>query len=515
GQPYQLGYTYDENQRLETLTYPSGRVVTFNRDAIGRIGSVTLNDNGTVTTLADQFEYRPFGPATDWTLGNGLETKQAFDQQYRLTRVHAETTFDRTLGYDDVGNVLTLANGVDVTHNQTFTYDDLDRLETAAGGYGTREFDYDKIGNRLFAGQTGTTLGLMSPLVSTIRDYGEHNRLTEVRENGVVVGSYVYNGRGERVVKTASGITTHFHYGLDGQLLAETDDTGAQIREYVYLHGAPLALIDAAGDVYYYHNDHLGTPQVMTNANEAVVWEGHYTPFGTVDEAEATVTNPLRFPGQYFDEESGTHYNYFRDYDPSTGRYLTSDPIGLEGGVNSYAYVENAPTVLVDPSGLVGVAPVAPGIFPPPCGQAGGIGGIDWTASWFGSDSSTQDAERSSDSSKAKCPTKCATAYPDLIPCSLLKKYPYRSRSEARRALIRILPLDSRAQPRRLNSRGIQDADDGPCRVSSRFETGTHEYFDALGRPSLGRGGSIVSCHCCYDHPSKGAVSETRYGVIP
>lgn len=104
---------------------------------------------------------------------------------------------------------------------------------------------------------------------------------------------------------------------------------------------------------YYYHNDHLGTPQVMTDTSAAVVWQANYTPFGEADVVVETVTNNIRFPGQYYDEESGLHYNYFRDYDPELGRYIQSDPIGLAGGINTYGYVSGNPINLIDPSGLL------------------------------------------------------------------------------------------------------------------------------------------------------------------
>jgi RHS repeat-associated protein len=83
---------------------------------------------------------------------------------------------------------------------------------------------------------------------------------------------------------------------------------------------------------FYYHNDHLGTPQVLTDENQAVVWQGEYSPFGDVTETVAVVEQNLRFPGQYYDQETELHYNYYRTYDPQTGRYVTSDPIGLGGG---------------------------------------------------------------------------------------------------------------------------------------------------------------------------------------
>ncbi len=109
---------------------------------------------------------------------------------------------------------------------------------------------------------------------------------------------------------------------------------------------------------YYYHNDHLGTPQLLTDQDQNVVWAGHYSPFGEVTIATETVENNLRFAGQYFDNESGLHYNYFRFYDPSLGRYITSDPIGLEGGLNTYAYVLGNPLSFTDPLGLIAGNPV-------------------------------------------------------------------------------------------------------------------------------------------------------------
>ena len=109
---------------------------------------------------------------------------------------------------------------------------------------------------------------------------------------------------------------------------------------------------ETVAGTYYYHNDHLGTPQIMTNDSAAVVWEANYTPFGEADITVETVTNNLRFAGQYYDHETGLHYNYFRDYDPELGRYIQSDPIGLAGGINTYAYVEGNPINYTDPLGL-------------------------------------------------------------------------------------------------------------------------------------------------------------------
>ena len=108
----------------------------------------------------------------------------------------------------------------------------------------------------------------------------------------------------------------------------------------------------SAPGIHYVHADHLGSPQKMTDANQALVWDAVYTPFGQVHSITGTATNNQRFPGQYADTETGFNYNYFRDYDPTTGRYVQSDPIGLLGGYNRYAYVFGNPVSRFDFYGL-------------------------------------------------------------------------------------------------------------------------------------------------------------------
>src|SRR3546814_9528208 len=103
----------------------------------------------------------------------------------------------------------------------------------------------------------------------------------------------------------------------------------------------------------YVQDARLGTPQKLTDATQACGWDRVQDPFGRqVSLTAATgVANDLRFPGQLFDAETGFHYNYFRDYDPSTGRYIQSDPIGLQGGINTYAYVGGNPITSIDREG--------------------------------------------------------------------------------------------------------------------------------------------------------------------
>ena len=95
----------------------------------------------------------------------------------------------------------------------------------------------------------------------------------------------------------------------------------------------------------------MGLPRLFTDENKNIVWSGDFTPFGELFNENGSVSNLIRFTGQYENIETGCFYNYHRDYDPSLGRYLQSDPIGLNGGINTYAYVAGNPINFVDPLG--------------------------------------------------------------------------------------------------------------------------------------------------------------------
>jgi len=151
--------------------------------------------------------------------------------------------------------------------------------------------------------------------------------------------------------------TTHFIY--DGaKLIGEYNSDGSVKNEYIYLNGTPLAVISRhsvldteSNKVYYIHTDHLGTPRRLADENGAIVWSWESKAFGD-DEAVGNMAFNLRFAGQYFDNETSMHYNINRDYNPKTGRYIESDPIGFDGGVNSYGYVAGNPLGAVDELGL-------------------------------------------------------------------------------------------------------------------------------------------------------------------
>ncbi len=366
---YITEYSYDKNNNFTAIKYPSGRVITYTY-ANDRPASVLQNN----TPLALNVTYKPFGGISSLTYGNNVTQTISYDQQYRFTSIKAGTIQDIVYSYDSNWNITGIINNLDVEKNKTYTYDALDRLATANGPWGALTYTYDVVGNRLTeaagANQTtytyeanrlktavgGKNLALAydnngNTAIENLRQYiyNQNQRLVKVTDSGIVKGEYVYNGDGQRVMKSVGGQTTIFIYDINGNMISES--AGGTLTDYVFFNRRPLAKIDGSS-VYYYHNDHLGTPQKMSDGRGTVVWYGEFLPFGEPLSIEGIITNNLRFPWQYFDEETGLNYNYFRDYKPIIGRYIQADPVGLFGGVNRFVYVRNRPITRRDTYGL-------------------------------------------------------------------------------------------------------------------------------------------------------------------
>jgi RHS repeat-associated protein len=381
---YTTEYTYDKNNTLTSITSPSGRVVSYGLDAVGRVSGVTTTLNGQSKTVASNINYLPYGGTTALTYGNNIALTKGNDLQYRITSIQAGSAMDRTYGHDENENVTSITDVLDSARNQSFGYDGINQLTSASGIYGQISYFYDYVGNRDWVTKNGQnkfytytygTNRLSRVTGQTVRNFGydnngnitsensrsytynQNNRLIQVVENSVTLGDYAYNGLGQRIKKAADGLTTIYHYDRFGNLIAESDDTRTFQVDYIFLNGQPIVKIDISVTeaIYYYHEDHQGTPQVLTDDQSQTVWKADYKPFGDVDISVASVENNCRFPGQYFDHETGLHYNTFRDYHPGVGRYIEPDPIGQAGGdLNLYAYVWNKPTRAYDPWGLWG-----------------------------------------------------------------------------------------------------------------------------------------------------------------
>ncbi|MCK4587001.1 MAG: RHS domain-containing protein, partial [Gammaproteobacteria bacterium] len=296
--------------------------------------SYSYDKNGNVDTI-------------NTSLNNSL---YAYDTLDRLVSDNISTQPEKTLDYDRNGN-RSSENQSGVPTNYDYLPNS-NQLNTIDGN----SITHDAVGNRT-SDPMGTSGG------NRTFEYNNAGRLHKVYESSILISTYTYNYQGQRTRKVTATGTTLYHYDLSGNVISETTEAGVAKRDYVLSNSVPVAQIESGvetgttEEVIYFHTDHLSAPRRATNEAGYLVWRWDGEAFGNTAANEdpdgdgvATIIN-LRFPGQYYDEESGLHYNYFRYYDPSTGRYITSDPIGLDGGLNTYNYVLNNPIKYTDPTG--------------------------------------------------------------------------------------------------------------------------------------------------------------------
>jgi RHS repeat-associated protein len=362
-----IKHQYDVlGNRIRTIL-PDGQILDYRHDKEGLYDKIQLN--GEILT---QLTRDSIGRETSHTQGK-LSSHFEYDPMGRLKKHyvsdHLMPLLQREYGYDKAGN-LNFIN--DLEKGQThIQYDALDRLRSVndevfafdpasniiindgkQAGYtqggrlqmqGDRHFEYDDAGNliRERRGKGGKLV--------TEYHYNLQNQLIQVINQGQVI-TYRYDALGRRISKQDAFGETTFLWNGD-VLLSETRNNIHKTYIYEPDSFRPLAIVQD-GEVYYYHLDHLGTPQEMTDAQGEIVWSVRYQAYGNVVRKEVErVENNLRFQGQYFDEETGLHYNRFRYYDPDAGQFIHQDPIGLVGGDNLYLYVPN-PVVWIDPLGL-------------------------------------------------------------------------------------------------------------------------------------------------------------------
>lgn len=370
-------YSYDAAGRLAGMVYPSGRTLAYAYDASGRVSRISVGGQ----TLISNVAYEPFGPVAGWTTGNGTTYERVYDADGAISDVHWATgsgaTRSASLAYDAAQQVTSLSDST--LPLATFDYDALGRLTKFLRGTTSQDYTYDAAGNRLGLATAMTTtayqyasgsnrLQSRSDASTTtysydaaghltgdgVRTYGYdgRGRLVTVT-NGAATNQYLIDGLGQRVSKSGSQVAggrNWFVYDEAGHLIGEYGASGAVIIETVWLDSMPVGALKP-GAVSYVYPDHLGAPWTIASQSSTTVWAWNRDPFGNGAPTGSFAYN-LRFPGQYFDKETGLFYNYYRDYDPSTGRYVQSDPLGLAGGINTYAYVGGNPLKYADQKGL-------------------------------------------------------------------------------------------------------------------------------------------------------------------
>ncbi|WP_223465817.1 RHS repeat-associated core domain-containing protein [Massilia soli] len=381
--------------------------ITYGSDGQPASLSFDAPDKAAPIALIKTIAYRPFGDVESWTWGNSTSSKpnlyaRKFDAEGKITGFPlgfpGKNGVARTLGYDAVDRIATARHAGTATAaslDQKYFYDDLDRLTGFDSASVNQSFSYDANGNRTSAkfgsntykytisttsNRLNSTTGPAPAKVNAhdaagnlISDgnikysYGANGRLASALAGGITT-TYHYNGLGQRVAKSVQGRPiAHYVYDDQGHLLGEYDGAGLPVQETVYFGDLPIAVIKPGvgalpPSVHYVFADHLQTPRVITRATDnTIAWRWDQAdPFGLQQPNEnpsgaGEFTYNPRFPGQVYDKETNNHYNYYRDYDPQTGRYIQSDPIGQNGGINTYAYVRGNPISRTDVLGLADI----------------------------------------------------------------------------------------------------------------------------------------------------------------
>jgi len=409
---YNYGTTGNALGKLGSITYPSGHQINYSYAAAGRIQSITLNpgkgiwagtDTAVTTALMTNIDYTPTGQFHFGAWGNeptsaGSILTRAYDVDGRLWGYHLgninQGGLFRYMQFDPASRITQMNHtgpAATANLNQSFSYDNLGRLTSHTRNTVKQSYSYDADGNRTTTINNANSythnidmssnrlLSTSGPAPANSNQYDlagnlisdgtatytySDRSLLQTASKGSLTTRYTYNGLGQRITKqgaTAASVVQYL-YDEQGHLIGEYDSNGDPIQETVYLGDLPIAVLkQSAGvtSIYYIFADHLNTPRLITRATDnKIVWRWDQTDaFGAQAPNEnpsalGTFTYNPRFPGQVYDAETGLHYNMHRYYDPKTGSYIQSDPIGLAGGVNTYTYVENNPLSYTDPSGL-------------------------------------------------------------------------------------------------------------------------------------------------------------------
>jgi len=393
GRQFTTTYDYDERGRLSDKGLPNGALLRYHYHSspganagqlraitrgawlgliqetlIGEIDQDTrdgltrhISHNGSVT----EKRFHPNGSLQSINISNGLRLAYEFDDNGQISEIDKDGVLSK---FNYLNGHLTRATTGQ--GNYSYRYDSLGNRtqkisRETSGKPENQNYRYPRLGqgNRLLAINESAydynTDGTPKQANRYRYEYNIDQRPIKVYEGDVLLAEYSYNSFGERIKKvlyTDNG--THVIYFLydNHQLSTEIDaqehtPIREQYRQTIYLGRAPVAYLQGS-EIYTVQSDHLGTPHRVSDSNQETLWAANYTPFGEAIITTEHITFKHRFPGQYFDTETQTHYNYFRDYDPATGRYLTSDPIGLGGGLNTYMYSFADPVSLSDPWGL-------------------------------------------------------------------------------------------------------------------------------------------------------------------
>lgn len=409
GQVKTISYTYNQDGSLATLTYPSGRTITYTTSNAERTTSakdVTNNIQYAVTA-----SYAPvgalnsviYGPATGFT---GVTTTAEYNSLGEPTTISATSaggtaqnlTYSFALPGGNNGSVNAIQNNTNSGLSEAFSYDNLNRVmsakTTATSGAGCWGQSFGPTGppagpaddvysNLTLIGVTNCAAGSLGIAVSATTNritttgysfdaagnmtqeaapngygytYDAEDHLTQATGTASGTWTYVYDGNGMRVEKSNGSGGTLYWRSSSGAAIAETDLNGVITNEYTFFDGQRIARRDASSNVYYYYSDQVGSTSTMTTASGTPCYEATFTPYGEEHNTVNTCQQNYKFTGYERDSETGLDYAFARYYNSRLGRFMSADllagDIGNPQSLNRYAYVLNNSTNLTDPYGL-------------------------------------------------------------------------------------------------------------------------------------------------------------------
>ena len=359
-------YTYDAASSRASFTAPHGSTDSYGYDTLNRLNSITDSVAGQFT-----FSYDALSRRTALNRPNGVNTTYGYDSLSRLLNVlhkAGTTTLDGAgYTYDNAGNRTSKTNYLNNTTEQ-YAYDAIYQLQQVTQGATTTEsYTYDAVGNRL------SSLGMAS------YSYNSSNQLTSIPQSGT---AYTYDNNGNTLTKTASAGTTTYNWDFENRLTSvvlpgsggtvtfKYDPFGRRIQKssasgttnYLYDDANSVEEINATGTLIaryaqgsgideplhglrsgtgeYYEQDGLGSVTSLSGSSGSLGNTYTFDAFGNLTASIGTFLNPFHYIGRDFDQETDLRYYRARYYDSNTGRFLSEDPVGFDGGINLYAYAE-------------------------------------------------------------------------------------------------------------------------------------------------------------------------------